>query len=115
MRFKHIYNMYRFIAGIRLLYAKFVKNLHVYAGQNFSFCFAENQHMNSNFLLFLIYNPQSLPDLGKKELRKTVSRNEYRSTFIRNLYEILCKSHATICICRADRKFFCLLALASCL
>ena len=91
MRFKHIYNMYRFIASIRLLYAKFVKNLYVYAGQNFSFCCPENQHISCNFFLLLIYNPHNLPDLRKKRTPQNSEQKwiqvDFYPKFIRNFMQ----------------------------
>ncbi len=82
MLFKHIYNMYRFVASIRLLFEKIVNKLQFYGGQNFTFCTPVNQHMRCAFFLFLIFNPQRLPELGKKDLDKKNARFVERSTFI---------------------------------
>jgi hypothetical protein len=75
MRFKHIYNMYRFAESIRLLFEKIVEKLLFYGGQNFTYCTPANLHMNSNFFLFLIFNLERLPDLEKS---RTPHKSEHK-------------------------------------
>lgn len=75
MRFKYIYNMFRFIASIQLLYPKIVEKFQFFRGLNLGFSTLVNQHMSCNFFLFLIFNLHRLLVLEKQ-------KNSYKQKWI---------------------------------